>query len=88
VVTPDTMVDDVMNTLWRRGLIPSTYWKTHFMSIGRHGSLFGSESMGAIGVRPFSHLHLRVRCRGGTKGSGTKISHVDASFSLLFSLGV
>jgi hypothetical protein len=72
VVTPQTTVYDIMEILWRRGLIPSTYLKTHLLfSSTSSQPLNGSESMGTIGVGSLSHLYLRVRCLGGAKELGT-----------------
>jgi len=65
VTTAASMIEDLMDILVQRRVIPVRYHDVYTLSYGRLGPLQGSLVMGSLGVGSLSHFNLRTRVPGG-----------------------
>lgn len=60
------VVNDIERTLRDRKLVPTATRQLQLYSASRWSPLQGDERLGAVGLGPLSHVHLRCRLFGGT----------------------
>lgn len=76
VVTALSTIDDLMDVLVQRRVIPADYRSIYTLGYGRSGPLWGSSMIASVGAGSLLHFHLRVCVCGGT-GELFPISRTD-----------